>query len=188
MLRTPVARKKLYEVLVPRYENRPTYTTRIVIQHRYRMRDSANMCYLEYVDRPGELRPAAPVGNDRLQFIHEEMQKSRRNFRRYLNEAKKTNLVDKGGKTLLPFANQTSSKYVFSRDVINPQKDAHMRRIGLTDHVPALLKFKTRDPYSSKEIVISDDRAVDGFHVDVTPHKYWKAMDRRYAWWRKKTF
>merc|ERR1711879_443747 len=62
MLTSPEARQILYERMVPRYRDRHFHVTRVVNQWRYRERDAAPMGFLEYVDRPGEIRPANPVG------------------------------------------------------------------------------------------------------------------------------
>lgn len=48
---TPAARRKLYHELCPLYANRPFFYTRVVNQHRLRLRDAAPMAYLEFVDR-----------------------------------------------------------------------------------------------------------------------------------------
>merc|ERR1712019_278534 len=72
MLTSPEARSILYERLVPRYRHRPFHFTRIVNQFRFRMRDTTKMAFIEYVDRPGELRPANPVGAARVQHVASE--------------------------------------------------------------------------------------------------------------------
>eukprot|EP00922_Rhytidocystis_sp_ex-Travisia-forbesii_P037877 GHVS01056396.1.p1 GENE.GHVS01056396.1~~GHVS01056396.1.p1 ORF type:complete len:310 (-),score=87.44 GHVS01056396.1:251-1057(-) len=100
MLRTPQARKKLYEVLVPRYRDRHFYVTRVFNQWRIRLRDATPMAFVEFVDRPGELRPANPVGFQRVEFVWQQMQQNRRLFRRYLAEARMRRLVDEQGKLL----------------------------------------------------------------------------------------
>ncbi|KAF8817999.1 putative 50S ribosomal protein L17 [Cardiosporidium cionae] len=100
MLRTSAARRKLYEILVPRYSVRTFYFTRIINQWRFRMRDAVNMAYIEYVDRPNELRPAKPVGFERILFIWQQMQFNRLNFRRYEAEARKLHLLDKNNELL----------------------------------------------------------------------------------------
>ncbi|PFH35414.1 putative 50S ribosomal protein L17 [Besnoitia besnoiti] len=94
MIFTPAARRKLYHELCPLYAHRPFFYTRVVNQHRLRMRDAAPMAYLEFVDRPGEIRPARPVGIERKECILEEMQSSRRARRQWWNHARKLGLVD----------------------------------------------------------------------------------------------
>ena len=51
------SRRILYERMVPRYQDRAFHFTRIVNQFRYRERDTAQMAYIEYVDRPGARFP-----------------------------------------------------------------------------------------------------------------------------------
>mmetsp|Transcript_34161 Transcript_34161/g.79398 ORF Transcript_34161/g.79398 Transcript_34161/m.79398 type:complete len:206 (+) Transcript_34161:62-679(+) len=86
MLTSPEARHILYERMVPRYQDRHFHFTRLVNMFRYRERDAAKMGLLEYVDRPGELRPANPVGAARVQHAAQEFLASRRNRRKYLPE------------------------------------------------------------------------------------------------------
>ncbi|CEM12687.1 unnamed protein product [Vitrella brassicaformis CCMP3155] len=95
MLRTPAARRILYEVLLPRYAERQFFFTRIVNQFRFRYRDSTPMAFIEYVDRPGELRPADPVGWDRKRFVWDKMTNgTRRDRRKYEAEARRKGLYD----------------------------------------------------------------------------------------------
>ncbi|KJP84724.1 ribosomal protein L17 [Plasmodium fragile] len=94
MLRTAQGRRKLYEYYVPLYRYRPFFFTRVINQWRLRLRDAAPMAFIEFIDRPGELRPAKPVGADRIKYIYEEMKKNRRNFKQYFHIAKKFNLLD----------------------------------------------------------------------------------------------
>ncbi|KAL8448745.1 hypothetical protein Emag_003871 [Eimeria magna] len=65
ILRTPAARRRLFEEYLGVYRHRNFFFTRVVNQFRLRMRDAAPMAYIEFVDRPGELRPAQPVGVER---------------------------------------------------------------------------------------------------------------------------
>merc|ERR1711879_1063617 len=89
MLTSPEARAILYERLVPRYRDRQFHFTRIVNQFRFRMRDTTKMALIEYVDRPGELRPANPVGAARVQHVANEFLATRRGRRRHLGEMQK---------------------------------------------------------------------------------------------------
>mmetsp|Transcript_63847 Transcript_63847/g.152276 ORF Transcript_63847/g.152276 Transcript_63847/m.152276 type:complete len:229 (-) Transcript_63847:95-781(-) len=86
MVLSPEARQILYERLVPRYQDRDFHFTRIVNQYTFRMRDSAKMAFIEYIDRPGELRPARPVGDERVQFVADEFLATRRGRRKHINE------------------------------------------------------------------------------------------------------
>ncbi|GBE60311.1 ribosomal protein L17 [Babesia ovata] len=101
MLRSPEARQKLYERYVPLYADRPFFFTRVVNQWRLRFTDAAPMAYLEFVDRPGELRPAKPVGSRKLLHVHALMQASRRDYRKYYAFAKSHGMLDSEG-NLLP--------------------------------------------------------------------------------------
>mmetsp|Transcript_90737 Transcript_90737/g.270833 ORF Transcript_90737/g.270833 Transcript_90737/m.270833 type:complete len:212 (-) Transcript_90737:21-656(-) len=86
MLVTPEARQILYERMVPRYQDRHFHFTRVVNQFRYRERDTTPMGFVEYVDRPGELRPASPVGAARMQYVAQEFLATRRGRRKHLGE------------------------------------------------------------------------------------------------------
>ncbi|CAK0886738.1 unnamed protein product [Prorocentrum cordatum] len=86
MLTSPSARHILYERMVPRYRDRAFHFTRIVNTWQYRIRDAAQIGLIEYVDRPGELRPAAPVGAARVQHVAYEFLATRRGRRRHLTE------------------------------------------------------------------------------------------------------
>ncbi|EKX73743.1 60S ribosomal protein L17, putative [Theileria equi strain WA] len=97
VLRTPESRSLLYEKYVPLYKDRRFFFTRVVNQWRLRFRDSAPMAYLELVDRPNELRPAKPVGNDKISHVYSLMKNSRRDFRKYYTYAKKVGLIDETG-------------------------------------------------------------------------------------------
>lgn len=51
ILRTPAARRRLFEELLGAYRHRNFFFTRVVNQFRLRMRDAAPMAYIEFVDR-----------------------------------------------------------------------------------------------------------------------------------------
>jgi len=93
MLTSKEAREIVFEILVPRYFQRPFFITRIVNEHRLRYRDCTPMCYLEYVDRPGEFKPANPVGENRVRFVKGEIDRTRRGRRRYFKEGIKLGLI-----------------------------------------------------------------------------------------------
>jgi large subunit ribosomal protein L17 len=57
------ATNRLYQVLAPRYQYRPCGFTR-VLHLKNRMGDNAPISVLEFVDRKGELRPAAECGKE----------------------------------------------------------------------------------------------------------------------------
>ena len=59
-VRTPAMVNKLFSELAPRYADRDGGYCR-VLRTRRRRGDGAQMAYIEYVDRPGELRPARPA-------------------------------------------------------------------------------------------------------------------------------
>lgn len=83
------ARQILYERLVPRYRERHFHFTRLLNTLEYRERDTAPMGILEYIDRPGELRPANPVGVARMQHVAQQFLATRRGRRKHLGEMKK---------------------------------------------------------------------------------------------------
>ena len=60
VVRTDAAVQKLFTELAERYSGRAGGFTR-VLQTGQRSSDSAQMAYIEYVDREGELRPARPA-------------------------------------------------------------------------------------------------------------------------------
>ena len=88
MLMTQEARQILWEKLLPRYKDRPFFTTRIVKLHEKSYMHTAPKSRLEFVDRPGETRPANPVGEARKEMVKNMFEYgSRRDRRRYLSEA-----------------------------------------------------------------------------------------------------
>ncbi|KAF8819115.1 putative 50S ribosomal protein L17 [Cardiosporidium cionae] len=152
MLRTSAARRKLYEILVPRYTDRMFYFTRIVNQWRFRMRDAVNMAYIEYVDRSNELRPAKPVGFERTLFIWQQMQLNRLNFRRYEAEARKLHLLDENNELL-------SEEKVLQFIPPNPWSETSEKTNDLAESPKSLKEF-----YSSQNI---GRKAMEPFYVDI---------------------
>ncbi len=69
IVRTKPALTKLFEVLGPRYEERQGGYTRILKLARPRVGDKADMCVMEYVDRPGELRAARPPSSRQVDVM-----------------------------------------------------------------------------------------------------------------------
>jgi large subunit ribosomal protein L17 len=63
VVRGDVELKKLFSELAERYAPRAGGYTR-VLQTRRRMGDGAQMAFVEYIDRPGEMRPAMPPNPD----------------------------------------------------------------------------------------------------------------------------
>ncbi len=60
VIRTREHLKKLFDVLGPRYLARAGGYTRILKLAKWRQGDAADMSLIEFVGRPGELRPARP--------------------------------------------------------------------------------------------------------------------------------
>lgn len=59
IVREKGAMTKLFDILAIRYQHRPGGYTRVMKLQLPRRGDSADMSYVEFVDRKGELRPAA---------------------------------------------------------------------------------------------------------------------------------
>lgn len=51
ILRTPAARRRLFEEFLGAYRHRNYFFTRVINQFRLRMRDAAPMAYIEFIDR-----------------------------------------------------------------------------------------------------------------------------------------
>ncbi|CAJ1354615.1 unnamed protein product, partial [Effrenium voratum] len=90
MLTSAEARRILYERMLPRYQDRHFHFSRVVNLWRYRQRDTTPLAILEYVDRPGETRPANPVGAARKQYVAMEFLQTRRGRRKHLAEVQRT--------------------------------------------------------------------------------------------------
>ena len=71
VVRTDAAVQKLFTELAERYQGRAGGFTR-VLQTGQRKSDSAQMAYIEYVDREGELRPARPASGLGLSWAAKE--------------------------------------------------------------------------------------------------------------------
>lgn len=69
IVRTKPALTKLFEILGPRYQERQGGYTRILKLSKPRAGDKADMCVMEYVDRPGELRAARPPSNKQVDVL-----------------------------------------------------------------------------------------------------------------------
>ncbi len=61
IVRTKDAQHKVFTVLAERYKTRTGGYTRVLRCNLNRRGDNAPMAWIEYVDRPGELRPSRPA-------------------------------------------------------------------------------------------------------------------------------
>ena len=66
--------QKLFGELADRYKERDGGYTRI-LRTRRRPNDAAQMAFIEYIDREGELRPARPVGESLLPRAAQPLEK-----------------------------------------------------------------------------------------------------------------
>eukprot|EP00602_Paraphysomonas_sp_CaronLab_P002788 CAMPEP_0185024558 /NCGR_PEP_ID=MMETSP1103-20130426/7680_1 /TAXON_ID=36769 /ORGANISM="Paraphysomonas bandaiensis, Strain Caron Lab Isolate" /LENGTH=115 /DNA_ID=CAMNT_0027557565 /DNA_START=166 /DNA_END=513 /DNA_ORIENTATION=+ len=76
VVRERAAVVKLFEILGPRYKDRPGGYTRVMKLGQARRGDSSDMSFIEFVDREGELRSAKPVQASRkpsLDSVKEEL-------------------------------------------------------------------------------------------------------------------
>jgi large subunit ribosomal protein L17 len=60
VVRESAAVVKLFDILGPRYATRPGGYTRVLKLEKPRPGDSSDMAFIEFVDRPGELRKPRP--------------------------------------------------------------------------------------------------------------------------------
>ena len=90
MLVSSEARQILYEKLVPRYSHRENLFTRVVNLWHRRDTDATRIGTIEFVDRPGEIMPAEPVGDARKAMIDQIMGKGSRRERRVYEQEHRT--------------------------------------------------------------------------------------------------
>ena len=82
MLISSEARQVLYEKLVPRYFERRNLFTRVVNLWRTRDTDSTRVGMIEFIDRPGEMFPAKPVGAAHEEQVRQASEHGTRRERR----------------------------------------------------------------------------------------------------------
>lgn len=95
IVRTKPALTKLFEILGPRYAERQGGYTRILKLSKPRVGDKADMCVMEYVDRPGELRAARPPASKQMDVLAQILKNVGITP---LNEMKEAELVDDNSK------------------------------------------------------------------------------------------
>lgn len=168
MLRSAKARRLLYERIVPRYAFRPFHVTRVVNQWRFRLRDAQPRAWIEFVDRSGELRPARPVGNDRIEFLISEYQSSRKNRRKYEKEMRKFGLLDDEGKLLEKIPHLTSPYKWKSR----PDDEGDLPHDDdIHDNASSSIEKGRKKRFLATAIINGMRKPIPPFHVDIPPHK-----------------
>eukprot|EP00392_Amoebophrya_sp_AT5.2_P010422 g10482.t1 len=124
----------VYEKLVPRYKERPFFFTRVVNKWQLRNRDAKSMGFIEFVDRPGEYKPARPVGEARNRYITAMLEHGTRRDRRvFAKKALNTPGFLESGENFLGgndgFGGRTREEmYGLVRESVGLRGDLHGRR------------------------------------------------------------